>query len=213
MLAVVIAAVLPAMPQLPPITRAPQITYEDRSGEVLGIRGGAAAPPVDLARLPPYVPAAFVSIEDRRFYEHGAVDPMGIARALMTDLARGRTAQGASTITQQLVRNLFLTNDQTVERKTQEILLAMQLEQRYSKRQILGLYLSRVYFGSGAYGVEAASRSRVTVCCTASAAWLSIAASRVVSTTRSCLGAPMTRRVCWSTQSTKYCDGPLGSVR
>ena len=158
MLAVVIAAVLPAMPQLPPITRAPQITYEDRSGEVLGVRGGAAAPPVDLARLPPYVPAAFVSIEDRRFYEHGAVDPMGIARALMTDLARGRTAQGASTITQQLVRNLFLTNDQTVERKTQEILLAMQLEQRYSKRQILGLYLSRVYFGSGAYGVEAASR-------------------------------------------------------
>ncbi len=158
MLAVAIAAVLPAMPQLPPITRAPQITYEDRSGAVLGVRGGAAAPPVDLNRLPAYVPAAFVSIEDRRFYEHGAVDPLGIARALVTDLAKGRTAQGASTITQQLVRNLFLTNDQTVERKTQEILLSMQMEQRYSKRQILGLYLSRVYFGSGAYGIEAASR-------------------------------------------------------
>ena len=158
MLAVAIAAVLPAMPQLPPITRAPQITYEDRSGAILGVRGGTAAPPVDLARLPAYVPAAFVSIEDKRFYQHGAVDPMGIARALMTDLAQGRTAQGASTITQQLVRNLFLTNDQTIERKTQEILLAMQLEQRYSKKQILGLYLSRVYFGSGAYGIEAASR-------------------------------------------------------
>ena len=152
------AALLPAMPQLPPITRAPQITYEDRSGEVLGVRGGAAAPPVNLARLPAYVPAAFVSIEDKRFYEHGAVDPMGMARALMTDLAQGRTAQGASTITQQLVRNLFLTNDRTVERKTQEILLSLQLEQRYSKKQILGLYLSRVYFGSGAYGIEAASR-------------------------------------------------------
>ena len=158
MLAIAIAAVLPALPELPPITRAPQITYLDRTGAVLGIRGGAAAPPVDLARLPAYVPAAFVSIEDRRFYEHGAVDPMGIARALVTDLARGRTAQGASTITQQLVRNLFLTNDQTVERKTQEILLSMQMEQRYSKKQILGLYLSRVYFGSGAYGIEAASR-------------------------------------------------------
>ena len=152
------AALLPAMPQLPPINRAPQITYEDRSGEVLGVRGGQAAPPVDLARLPAYVPAAFVSIEDKRFYEHGAVDPMGIARALVTDLTQGRTAQGASTITQQLVRNLFLTSDQTVERKTQEILLSVQMEQRYSKRQILSLYLSRVYFGSGAYGIEAASR-------------------------------------------------------
>ncbi len=152
------AALLPAMPQLPPITRAPQITYEDRSGQVLGVRGGAAAPPVDLNRLPAYVPAAFVSIEDKRFYEHGAVDPMGIARALVTDLTTGRTAQGASTITQQLVRNLFLTNDQTVERKTREILLSVQMEQRYSKKQILSLYLSRVYFGSGAYGIEAASR-------------------------------------------------------
>ena len=152
------AALLPALPQLPPITRAPQITYVDRSGAVLGVRGGAAAPPVNLDKLPAYVPAAFVSIEDKRFYEHGAVDPMGIARALMTDLATGRTAQGASTITQQLVRNLFLTNDQTVERKTREILLSLQMEQRFSKKQILSLYLSRVYFGSGAYGIEAASR-------------------------------------------------------
>ena len=158
LLALAVAAVLPALPELPAITRAPQITYLDRSGGVLGVRGGSAAPPVDLNRLPPYVPAAFVAIEDRRFYEHGAVDPVGIARALVTDLARGRTAQGASTITQQLVRNLFLTNNQTIERKTQEILLSMQMEQRYSKKQILGLYLSRVYFGSGAYGIEAASR-------------------------------------------------------
>jgi len=158
LLAVAIAAVLPTLPQLPPITRTPQITYEDRSGQVLGVRGGSAAPPVDLNRLPAYVPAAFIAIEDKRFYEHGAVDPMGIARALVTDLAQGRTAQGASTITQQLVRNLFLTNDQTVERKTQEILLSMQMEQRYSKKQILALYLSRVNFGSGAYGIEAAAR-------------------------------------------------------
>ena len=161
MLALAIAAFLPTgldLPQLPEIKRAPQITYVDRSGVVLGVRGGQAAPPVDLAKLPPYVPAAFVAIEDRRFYEHPGFDAIGIARALVTDLAEGRTAQGASTITQQLVRNLFLNQDRTVERKTTELLLAVQMEQRYSKRQILGLYLSRVYFGAGAYGIEAASR-------------------------------------------------------
>lgn len=159
--AIAVAALLPAaldLPQLPPITRPPQITYVDRSGVVLGVRGGQAAPPVDLVRLPAYVPAAFVAIEDRRFYQHGGFDAIGIARALMTDLAKGRAAQGASTITQQLVRNLFLTQDQTLERKTQELLLAIQMEQKYTKRQILSLYLSRVYFGSGAYGLEAASR-------------------------------------------------------
>ncbi len=149
---------LPQMPTLPEIRRAPQITYVDRSGGVIGVRGGQAPPPVDLAGLPAYVPAAFVSIEDRRFYEHGGFDAMGIARALAADLMKGRTAQGASTITQQLVRNLFLTNDQTLERKTQELLLAVQMEQKYSKQQILALYLSRVYFGSGCYGIEAASR-------------------------------------------------------
>jgi penicillin-binding protein 1A len=161
LLPIAIAALLPAaldIPQLPEIKRAPQITYVDRSGVVLGVRGGQAAPPVDLAKLPPYVPAAFVSIEDKRFYEHGAIDPIGIARAMVTDLAKGRAAEGASTITQQLVRNLFLTQDRTVERKTQELLLSVQMEQKYSKKQILSLYLSRVYFGSGAYGIEAASQ-------------------------------------------------------
>jgi penicillin-binding protein 1A len=163
-------ASFPELPQLPAITRAPQITYLDRNGQVLGVRGGTAAPPVDMARLPPYVPAAFVAIEDKRFYEHSGFDAVGMARALMTDLALGRPAQGASTITQQLARNLFLSADQTVERKTTELLYAVQLEQRYSKQQILSLYLSRVYFGAGAYGIEAASRrffdkpaSRLTV--------------------------------------------------
>jgi penicillin-binding protein 1A len=151
-------ASFPELPQLPAITRAPQITYLDRSGAVLGVRGGTAAPPVDLARLPPYVPAAFVAIEDRRFYEHSGFDAVGMARALMTDLALGRPAQGASTITQQLAKNLFLTSDQNLGRKTTELVLAVQLEQRYSKQQILSLYLSRVYFGGGAYGIEAASR-------------------------------------------------------
>ena len=148
----------PDFKRLPPITREAQITYVDRSGAVIGVRGGRFSPPVDLARLPAYVPAAFVSIEDRRFYEHSGFDPVGMARAVVSDLTKGRAREGASTITQQLARNLFLTADQTIERKADELVIAVQLERAYSKKQILALYLSRVYFGSGAYGLEAASQ-------------------------------------------------------
>ena len=149
---------LPDIDHLNEVRRAPSITYLDRSGTLIGTRGGSYATPVDIDRLPAYVPAAFVAIEDRRFYEHPGFDPLGMARALAADVAKGRIAQGASTITQQLARNLFLTPDQTLERKAQEVILAVQLEQRYSKKQILGMYLSRIYFGGGAYGLEAASR-------------------------------------------------------
>jgi penicillin-binding protein 1A len=148
----------PELPQLPAIRRDPQVTYVDRSGAVLGVRGGRYAPPADLARLPGYVPAAFVAIEDRRFWSHAGFDPMGIARAIMSDIGQGRAAQGASTITQQLARNLFLSSDRTMERKANEFVYAIQLERTYSKPQIMGLYLSRIYFGAGAYGIEAASQ-------------------------------------------------------
>ena len=148
----------PEMPRLPPIQREAQVTYVDRSGAVLGVRGGRFAPPVDLAKLPAYLPAAFVSIEDRRFYEHTGFDAVGIARAILTDIRKGHAAQGASTLTQQLAKNLFLSSDRTMERKAQELVYAVQLERAYSKQQILGLYLSRVYFGSGAYGIEAAAQ-------------------------------------------------------
>ncbi|MDB5440876.1 MAG: penicillin-binding protein [Caulobacteraceae bacterium] len=148
---------LPSLPNLPAITREPQITYLDRTGAVIGIRGGRFAPPVDLAKLPAYVPAAFVAIEDRRFYDHEGFDPVGMARALVADLSQGKR-EGASTITQQLARNLFLSPEQTAERKAKELVYAVQLEQKYSKKQILGLYLSRVYFGAGAYGIEAAAQ-------------------------------------------------------
>jgi len=146
------------IPKLPPITRQPQVTFLDRNGRVIGVRGGRYGPPVDIAKLPKYVPAAFVAIEDRRFYEHQGYDLKGIARALVTDLGEGHAAQGASTITQQLARNLFLSSDRTLERKGEELIYAVELEQTYSKDQILGLYLSRVYFGSGAYGIEAAAQ-------------------------------------------------------
>jgi len=146
------------IPQLPPIRRDPQVTFVDRSGAVIGVRGGRYPPPVDIAKLPPYTPAAFVAIEDKRFYSHPGFDAVGMARALIADLGQGRAAQGASTITQQLARNLFLSSNRTLERKGEELIYAVELEQKYSKQEILGLYLSRVYFGEGAYGLEAAAR-------------------------------------------------------
>lgn len=155
------AAISTSLPDISHLLDAPRpasITFVDASGSVLGVRGGQIAPPVDMNRLPEYVPAAFVAIEDRRFYEHSGFDAIGIARALAADLSHGRIVEGASTITQQLARNLFLTPDQTVERKAQEVVLAVMIEQKYTKRQILSLYLSRVYFGGGAYGLEAAAR-------------------------------------------------------
>ena len=98
-----------------------------------------------------------VAIEDKRFYEHGAIDPVGLARAAAVDLMTGRT-QGGSTITQQFVKNAFLTSQKSVGRKLFEAALAWQLEQRWSKDQILTAYLNTVYFGNGAYGVEQAAR-------------------------------------------------------
>jgi penicillin-binding protein 1A len=153
-----VVAQAPELPRLPEIKRDPQITFVDRTGAVIGVRGGRYAPPVDLGKIPAHVPAAFVAIEDRRFYEHNGVDARGIARAVAVAIDKGRATQGASTITQQLARNLFLTQDRTIERKATEIAYALQLERTYNKRQILALYLSRVYYGSGAYGLEAAAQ-------------------------------------------------------
>src|SRR5689334_13219074 len=111
-----------------------------------------------MARLPKHVGDAVVSVEDRRFYEHTGFDPRGLARAVVEGLAAGRATQGASTITQQTARLLFLNQDRTLERKATELVYAVQLEQTYSKKQILGMYISRANFGSGAYGLEAAAR-------------------------------------------------------
>ena len=107
--------------------------------------------------MPAYVPRAFVAIEDRRFYQHYGVDPLGIGRALIANILHRGVSQGGSTITQQLAKNLFLTQERTLTRKLQEVMLALWLERKFSKTQILELYLNRVYFGSGAYGIEQAS--------------------------------------------------------
>jgi penicillin-binding protein 1A len=154
----VFARGLPDTSRLYEIQRQPSISYLDRNGALISMRGSQQAPPVDLSKLPPYVPAAFISIEDRRFYHHPGFDPIGMARMVVVNIREGRFAQGGSTITQQLARNLFLSPDQTVRRKLQELMLAVWLEWKFTKDQILALYLNRVNFGAGAYGIEAAAQ-------------------------------------------------------
>jgi len=154
----VFATDLPDTSKLYNVKRQPSISYLDRSGALVAVRGSQYAPPVDLDKLPDYVPAAFIAIEDRRFYHHPGFDPIGIGRALVSNIKAGRIVGGGSTITQQLARNLFLTLDQTPRRKAQELILAVWLELKFTKKEILSLYLNRVYFGAGAYGIEAASQ-------------------------------------------------------
>ena len=154
----VFATNLPDTSKMFDVQRQPSISYLDRSGALLAVRGSQFSPPVDLDQLPAYVPAAFVSIEDRRFYHHFGFDVIGMVRMVVVDARAGRFKQGASTITQQLARNLFLTPDQNIRRKVQELILAVWLETKFSKKQILSLYLNRVFFGEGAYGIEAASQ-------------------------------------------------------
>lgn len=148
---------LPDINQLTQPTRQPSITFLDRSGAVIGSRGGRYAAEISLDELPRYVPAAFVAVEDRRFYDHPGFDVIGIARSLVRNARCMCIAGGGSTITQQLARNLFLTPDQNMSRKIREIILAVQLERRFSKQQILTLYLNRNDFG-GVQGIEAASQ-------------------------------------------------------
>src|SRR4029077_18904254 len=112
---------------------------------------------IPLTQVSPDFIRALLAIEDQRFYSHGAVDPPRIAAAAFANVTHGRAAQGASTLTQQLARASFLTPQQAIRRKLQEVILASRIERQYSKPQILELYVNRVYFGSGLWGVEAAS--------------------------------------------------------
>ena len=149
---------------LPPIQsleipkRPPSVLILGANGATLATRGDMGGAAVPLRELPDDVPKAFIAIEDRRFYSHHGVDPWGILRAVIADVLHRGAAQGGSTITQQLAKNLFLTQERTVSRKLQEVALAFWLEHKFTKAQILELYLNRVYFGSGAYGVEAAAQ-------------------------------------------------------
>ena len=149
---------------LPPIQsleipkRPPSIQIVDLNNRVLTTRGDMGGGVLSLKELPPYLPKAFIAIEDRRFYDHHGIDPFGIARAFVANVLHRGYSQGGSTITQQLAKNLFLTQERTIHRKLQEMMLAVWLERKFTKTQILELYLNRVYFGAGAYGVEQASQ-------------------------------------------------------
>jgi penicillin-binding protein 1A len=153
-----VGAHLPAIQALEIPKRPPTIQIVGFDGSVLATRGEMAGANVALKDLPPYLPKAFIAIEDRRFYSHYGVDPLGIARAAVANILHRGVSQGGSTLTQQLAKNLFLTQERTLQRKLQEVELAFWLERKHSKAEILELYLNRVYFGSGAYGVEAAAQ-------------------------------------------------------
>lgn len=152
------------MPKLPPkaelwqAQREAAIEFVDAQGNTLAVRGPRYGRAISVENLPKHVPQAFIAAEDKRFYEHDGADEAAIARAAISNAAAGETVSGASTITQQVVKNLVLDSRQTMQRKAQEITLARQLEKELSKDEILSLYLNRIYFGAGLYGIDAASR-------------------------------------------------------
>src|SRR5690348_7879698 len=151
-----LAITAPLSRALEPLTDPALLLLSD-DGHPIALRGAIKEAPVDLARLNPLTPAAFVSIEDRRFYRHWGIDPRGIARAMFADMRGGGVRQGGSTITQQLAKTNFLSGDRTIRRKAQEVIIAFWLEAWLTKQQILSRYLSSVYFGDGVYGLRAAA--------------------------------------------------------
>jgi penicillin-binding protein 1A len=149
---------LPDVDQILAATRRPTVTVNARDNTHLLTLGDIYGSPVDLDELPSALRQAVLATEDRRFYSHFGLDLFGLARATYANLNAGRIVQGGSTLTQQLAKNLFLSPERTLKRKVQELILSLWLEQKFSKDQILTVYLNRVYLGSGTYGVEAASR-------------------------------------------------------
>jgi len=135
----------------------PALLLVSDDGHAIARHGAIKEPPVDVTKLNPLTPAAFVAIEDRRFYSHWGIDPRGIARAMVADMRGGGVRQGGSTITQQLAKTNFLSGDRTLKRKAQEVIIAFWLEAWLTKQEILSRYLSSVYFGDGVYGLRAAA--------------------------------------------------------
>ena len=138
--------------------RRPGLTLEDRAGRVFATYGDLVGDPLRLTDVPAYLPAAAVAVEDRRFFSHPGIDLVGMVRAAVVNLRAAHVVQGGSTITQQVAKTLFLTNARTVRRKVQELLLSVWLERSFTKKEILEIWLNRVYLGSGAWGMDAAAR-------------------------------------------------------
>ncbi len=158
LLLLVFAWDLPRPDSLPAATRRPAVTLLAADGTVLASQGDLYGEVVRLRDLPAHLPAALMAVEDRRFRSHIGIDPWGMARAALANWRAGEVVQGGSTLTQQLAKNLFLTPERNFRRKAQEALLALWLERRFSKDQLMEIYLNRVYLGAGAYGVDAAAR-------------------------------------------------------
>ena len=156
-------ALFAQMPTLPDpdtlwaMNREPAIEFLDTDGNTIAIRGPRYGKRISPSDLPPHVVNAFLAVEDRRFYEHEGVDRLAIVRAAMANAQAGETVQGGSTLTQQLVKNLFLTPEKTIKRKAQEARLAQELENVLTKDEILELYLNRIFLGARSYGLDAAS--------------------------------------------------------
>ena len=139
------------------LNRPASLSFLDEKDQPAGLRGAVLGQRLSLGEMPPYLPEAFIAAEDRHFYQHHGIDPEGMLRAAIVNFKAGHVVEGGSTITQQLVKMLFLTPDRTMSRKLRELAGALALEHRLSKQQILQLYLNRLYLGSGAYGVDAAA--------------------------------------------------------
>jgi penicillin-binding protein 1A len=155
---------LPDLNALKAGERSPSITIQTQEGEILATYGDLYEDVVNVDELPPYVPQALMAVEDRRFYYHFGIDFVGLLRAAYTNYKAKRVVQGGSTLTQQLAKTILFSegkypvNDRSVKRKIQELILSFWLEWKFNKKQILTLYINRVYLGSGAYGIDAAAR-------------------------------------------------------
>ncbi|MEK7654869.1 MAG: transglycosylase domain-containing protein [Pseudomonadota bacterium] len=155
---------VPDVTKITALTRQPSIVIKDQDGQLLATYGDLFGRVRQLRELPVYTKNALLAVEDKRFYSHFGLDVFGIARAVVANRKAGRVVQGGSSITQQLAKNILIAtgkfkhNDQTYKRKIQEVFLVLQLERKFTKDQILTLYLNRVYFGSGTYGIDAAAQ-------------------------------------------------------
>ena len=152
------ALTLPDVDEALTPTRRPSVTILAADGAEIATVGDNFARAVTVAELPAAVPKAITAIEDRRFYDHFGLDVFGLGRAVWANLRAGGIVQGGSTITQQAAKTLFLTPERTLKRKIQELMLALWLERKFSKDQILSIYLNRTYYGAGSYGIDAAAR-------------------------------------------------------
>lgn len=149
---------LPDLTKLDALKKAPSITIKASNGQIIGSFGDVYGEYIPFDAIPKPVVNAVLATEDRNFFHHFGIDPFGLIRATLANIRAGKIVQGGSTITQQVAKNIFLSPDRTFKRKIQEVILALYLEAKYTKKEILAIYMNRLYLGAGNYGIDAASR-------------------------------------------------------